>query len=55
MRPNPEERIGSDSVKISMICFTENGHRIQERLTPRTIEERTPGRWRLDFGRVEPA
>lgn len=32
MRPNPEERIGSDSVKISMICFTENGHRIQERL-----------------------
>ena len=32
MRPNPEERIGSDSVKISMICFTENGRRIQERL-----------------------
>ena len=32
MRLNPEERIGSDSVKISMICFTENGHRIQERL-----------------------
>lgn len=64
-RQNPRSMSSSDLDRLDwydVITREKPGHRatpqtvepdrIQERLTPRTIEERTPGRWRLDFGRV---
>ena len=64
-RRNPRSMGSSDLDRLDwcgVITREKPGHRatpqtvepdrIQERLAPRMIEERTPGCWRLDFGRV---